>query len=106
MIRPVAPQHSASLEGLIQALSRTLPPDAGRSPMKKIRLPALVRAYGALKAGPALVGIPAISGGVLVAWQYDFSVPACRQAAGEVFFPPSVEVAGPIQGSETETPLE
>jgi soluble lytic murein transglycosylase-like protein len=35
---------------------------------------------------------------------YDFDV--LRQAAGEMLFPPSVEVTGPIQGSETETPLE
>ena len=69
----------AGIEGLIKALSRTLPQDAGRSPMKKIRLPALVRAYGALKAGLALVGVAAICGGLLVAWQYDFSVPAFRQ---------------------------
>ena len=104
MIRPAAPQQSAALEGLIQALSRTVPPEAGRSPMKKIRLPALVRAYGAVKAGLALIGFCAICGAALLAWSYDFNV--LRQAAGEMFFPPSVEVAGPIQGSEAETPLE
>ena len=104
MIRPAAPQQSAALEGLIEALSRTVPLDAGRSPMKKIRLPALVRAYGALKAGLALIGLCAICGAALLAWSYDFNV--MRQAAGEMFFPPSVEVTGPIQGSEAETPLE
>ena len=106
MIRPAAPQHSASLEALIQALSRTLPQDAGRPSMKKLRLPALVRAYGALKAGLALIGLAAVCGIALLSWQYDFSVPAFRQAAGEMFFPPAVEVAGPIQGSEAVTPLE
>ena len=95
MIRPAAPQQSAALEGLIQALSRTVPLEAGRSsPMKKIRLPALVRAYGALKAGLALIGLCAICGAALIAWSYDFN--ALRQAAGEMFFPPSVEVTGPI----------
>ena len=74
--------------------------------MKKIRLPALVRAYGAVKAALALIGLAAICGASLLAWQYDFSVPAFRQAAGEMLFAPSVEVAGPIQGSEAETPLE
>jgi soluble lytic murein transglycosylase-like protein len=72
--------------------------------MKKIRLPALVRAYGAVKAGLALVGFCAICGAALLALSYDFDV--LRQAAGEMLFPPSVEVTGPIQGSETETPLE
>ncbi|MEA3191810.1 MAG: hypothetical protein QOD26_143 [Betaproteobacteria bacterium] len=70
-----------------------------------ITLPPLLRAYGALKAGLALVGFAAVCGGMLLAWQYDFSVPAFRQAAGEMFFPPSIEVAGPIQGGELETPL-
>src|SRR5881394_3027118 len=104
MIRPAAPQQSAALEGLIQALSRTVPLEAGRSPVKTIRLPALVRAYGALKAGLALIGLCAVGGAALTAWSYDFN--ALRQAAGEMFFPPSVEVTGPIQGSEAETPLE
>jgi len=74
--------------------------------MKKIRLPALVRAYGAFKAGLALIGLAAVCGAALLAWQYDFSGPAFRQAAGEMFFPPAVEVAGPIQGSEATTPLD
>ena len=74
--------------------------------MKKIRLPALARAYGALKAGLALIGLAAVCGGSLVTWHYDFDLPAFRQAAGEMFFPPVVEVAGPIQGSEAATPLE
>lgn len=105
MIHPAAPQQSASLEGLMTALARTLPPDAGRFKMKT-RLPMMVRAYGALKAGLALIGLAAVCGGVLLAWHYDFSVPAFRLAAGEVFFAPSVEVAGPIQGGALETPLE
>jgi soluble lytic murein transglycosylase-like protein len=72
----------------------------------KSKLPVLVRAFGALKAGLALVGLLALCGGTLAAWQYEFNLPAFRQAAGEMFFPPSVEVAGPIQGSEATTPLE
>ena len=72
----------------------------------KSKLPVLVRAFGALKAGLALVGLVALCGGTVIAWQYDFDFPAFRQAAGEMFFPPAVEVAGPIQGSEAETPLE
>ena len=103
MIRPAAPQHSALLEALTATLSRPRPPDSGRSKMK---LPVLVRAYGALKASLAVVGFAALCGGLMVAWQYDFNVPAFRQAAGEMFFPPAVEVAGPIQGSEATTPLE
>src|SRR5260221_555630 len=105
MIRPAAPQHSAFLEALIAALSRPRPPVSGRSDMK-IKLPVLVRAFGALKATLALIGFAAVCGGLLLACQYDFSVPAFRQAAGEMFFPPAVEVAGPVQGSEAETPLE
>ena len=72
----------------------------------KSKLPVLVRAFGALKAGLALVGLVALCGGTVIAWQYDFDFPAFRQAAGEMFFPPAVEVAGPIQGSEATTPLE
>ena len=73
----------------------------------KIKLPLVVRAYGAAKAALALIGLTAICSGLLVAWHYDFSLPAFRQAAGEIFFPPAVEVAGPIQGSaEAATPLE
>jgi soluble lytic murein transglycosylase-like protein len=74
----------------------------------KTKLPVLVRAFRALKAGLALVGLTAICGGLLVAWHYDFDVPAFRQAAGEILFPPEVEVAGPIQGQagEAATPLE
>src|SRR5260221_6868073 len=105
MIRPAAPQHSAFLEALIAALSRPRPPVSGRSDMK-IKLPVLVRAFGALKATLALIGFAAVCGGLLLAWQYDFSVPALRHAAGEMFFPPAVEVARPIQGSEAGTPLE
>src|SRR5678816_1098349 len=105
MIRPVASQHSVPVEGLIAVLSRPRPPVSGRSNME-IKLPLLVRALGALKATLALIGFAAVCGGLLLAWQYDFSVPAFRQAAGEMFFPPAVEVAGPIQGSEADTPLE
>src|SRR5260221_8840797 len=105
MIRPVAAQHSVPVEGLIAVLSRPRPPVSGRSDMK-IKLPMLVRTLGALKATLALIGLAAVCGGCLLAWQYDFSIPAFRQAAGEMFFPPAVEVAGPIQGSEAETPLE
>ena len=105
MIRSVASQHSVPIESLIAALSRSRPPVSGRSDMK-IKLPVLVRALGALKATLALIGFAAVCGGLLLAWQYDFSIPAFRQAAGEMFFPPAVEVAGPIQGSEAETPLE
>jgi len=72
----------------------------------KNRLAVLARAFGALKAGLSLVGLAAVCGAALLAWQYDFSVPAFRQAAGEMLFPPAVEVAGPIQGSEAATPLE
>ena len=97
MIRPAAPQHSVPIEGLIAALSR--------KPAMQIRVPLVVRAYGAVKAGLALLGLAALCGGALVAWQYDFSLLAFRQAAGEMFSP-AVEVAGPIQGSEAETPLE
>src|SRR5262245_60192313 len=98
MIRPAASQQSVPIEGLIAALSR--------KPPMKIKIPLVVRAFGAMKAGLALVGLGAICGGALLAWQYDFSMPAFRQAAGEMFFPPSIEVVGAIQGSETETPLE
>ena len=105
MIRPVAMQHSVPVEGLIAVLSRPRPPVSGKSDMK-IKLPVLVRALGALKATLALIGLAAVCGGILLAWQYDFSIPAFRQAAGEMFFPPAVEVAGPIQGGEAETPLE
>ena len=98
MIRNAAPQHSVPIEGLIAALSR--------KPTMKIKLPLMVRAYGAVKAGLALIGLAAVCGAALVGWQYDLSVPAFRQAAGEMFFPPAVEVAGPIQGSEAATPLE
>lgn len=98
MMRHAAPQHSVPIEGLIAALSR--------KPNMKIKIPLVVRAFGAVKAGLALIGLAAILGGALTAWQYDFSMPAFRQAAGEMFFPPAVEVAGPIQGSETATPME
>jgi len=98
MIRPAAPQQSILIEGLIAALSR--------KPNMKLRLPLVVRAYGAVKAGLALIGVAAICSGAFIAWQYDFSMPAFRQAAGEMLFPPSVEAAGPIQGSEAESPLE
>src|SRR5260370_2911128 len=104
MIRPAAPQHSAFLEALIAALSRPRPPVSGRSDMK-IKLPMLVRALGALKATLALIGLAAVCGGCLLAWQYDFSIPAFRQAARELFFPPAAEVAGPPHASEAETPL-
>ena len=100
MIRPAAPQQSVPIEGLIAALSR--------KPTMKIKLPLAVRAYGAVKAGLALIGLAAICGAALLAWHYDFNVPAFRQAAGEILFPPAVEVAGPIQGQpgEAATPLE
>jgi soluble lytic murein transglycosylase-like protein len=98
MMRPAAPQHSIPIEGLIAALSR--------KPNMKIKVPLVVRAYGAVKAGLALVGLCAVCAGALVAWQYDFNLPAFRQVAGEMFFPPAVEVVGPIQGYEAETPLE
>src|SRR5262245_48225367 len=103
MIRPAASQHSAPLEGVMAALSRILPPAeiqkatklrrrtvAGRLRVK-IRLPVVVRAYGVVKAGLALIGLAAVCAGALVAWRYDFDVPSFRQAAGEVFFPPAVE---------------
>jgi hypothetical protein len=70
----------------------------------KIKLPVLVRAFGALKATLALIGFAAVCGGLLLAWQYDFSVPAFRQAAGEMFFPPAVE-PGLIQQRDRD-PLE
>jgi soluble lytic murein transglycosylase-like protein len=70
----------------------------------KIKVPLLVRAYGAVQATLALIGLAAVGGAAVLAWQHDFSV--LRQAAGEMFFPPAVEVAGPIQGSEALTPLE
>jgi soluble lytic murein transglycosylase-like protein len=74
--------------------------------MKNARKSMLDRVYRALRAGLALVGFATICGSLLVAWQYDFDVPSFRQAAGEMLFPPSVEVAGAILGSEAETPLE
>jgi soluble lytic murein transglycosylase-like protein len=98
MIRSAAPQQSIPVEGLIAALSR--------KPNMKIKVPLVVRAFGALKAALALVGLTAMLGAALLAWSYEFSMPGFRQAAGEMFFPPAVEVAGPIQGSETATPLE
>jgi hypothetical protein len=100
MIRHAAPQQSIPIEGLIAALSR--------KPNMKIKVSLVVRAFGAIKAGLALVGLTAICGSLLLAWHYDLSVPAFRQAAGEILFPPAVEVAGPIQGQagEAVTPLE
>jgi hypothetical protein len=100
MIRYAAPQHPVPIEGLIAALSR--------KPNMKIKVPLMVRAFGALKAGLALVGLAAICGSLLFAWHYDFNVPAFRQAAGEILFPPEVEVTGPIQGQagDAVTPLE
>jgi len=100
MIRPAAPQQPVPIEGLIAALSR--------KPNMKIKVPLVVRALGVVKAGLALVGLAAICGSLLLAWHYDFNVPAFRQAAGEILFPPEVEVTGPIQGqaSEAVTPLE
>ena len=99
MMRPAAPQQSIPIEGLIAALSR--------KPNMKIKVPLMVRAFGAVKAGLALVGLAAICGSALVAWHYEFNFPAFRQAAGDMFFPPAVEVAGPIQGSDAATtPLE
>jgi len=96
MIRPAAPQQPVPIEGLIAALSR--------KPPMKIKVPLVVRAYSAVQAALALIGLAAVCGAALFAWQYDFSV--LRQA-GEVFFPPLVEVAGPIQGqSEAATPLD
>jgi hypothetical protein len=47
MIRSAAPQHSVPIEGLIAALSR--------KPNMKIKVPLVVRAYGAVKAGLALL---------------------------------------------------
>ena len=75
MIRPAASQHSVPIEGLIAVLSRPRTPVSGRSNMK-IKLPVLVRALGALKATLALIGFAALCGGFLLAWQYDFSIPA------------------------------
>lgn len=72
--------------------------------MKK-KLGLLTRAYGAVKAGLAVIGLAAVCGLGLLAWQYDFSLPALG-AAGESFFPPSLVAAGPIQAASVETPLE
>jgi len=100
MMRSAAPQQSIPIEGLIAALSR--------KPNMKIKVPLVVRAIGMVKAGLALVGFAAICSGLLLAWHYDFDVPAFREAAGEILFPPEVEVTGPIQGhaSVAVTPLE
>lgn len=117
MIQPAAPQHSEALEGLMTALSRTLPPAAthqqpafSRRPAEQGRLSMktlLVRAYGALKSGLAMVGLAAVCGTVLLAWHYDLDVPAFRLAAGEVFSSPSLVAAGQIQtGDAPETALE
>jgi soluble lytic murein transglycosylase-like protein len=66
----------------------------------------LARAFGAIKAGLALIGLAALCGAVLLAWHYDLNVPAIRIAAGESFFSPSHVAAGQIQGGDVETPLE
>jgi soluble lytic murein transglycosylase-like protein len=104
MMRLAAPQQSELLEALTAELSRPRAPVPGRSKMKT-KLPILMRAFGAIKAGLALIGLTAVCGAVLVAWQYDFSVPALS-AASESFFPASLVAAGTIEPGSVETPLE
>src|SRR5712692_2213661 len=75
MMPSAAPQHSARLEGLLVALSRTLPQaaiqerpvalrrrrEARRLMMSTTTLLVAARAYAALKGGLALVGLAALA---------------------------------------------
>jgi soluble lytic murein transglycosylase-like protein len=70
------------------------------------RLPVLARAYRALKAGLALVGLAAVCAVALFAWQRDFQLSDMRQAAGEVLFAPTLVAEGTIQVGAIETPLD
>jgi soluble lytic murein transglycosylase-like protein len=71
-----------------------------------IKLPVLARAYGALKAGLAVIGLAAVCAASLFAWQHDFQLAEMRQAAGEVIFTPAAFAEGAVQVDAIETPLE
>src|SRR5205085_7382477 len=118
MIASAASQHPARLERLMTALSRTLPPTAlheipplGRRPMEARRFGMSIgfslaaRAYSALKATLAAIGLAALAA--------FFALPAKRDAllshipvlampawTGPFSAPPIV-TAGPIQGPAT-----
>lgn len=68
------------------------------------RLPVVSRAYGALKAGFALVGFAAVCGALALTLHRDF--PFARASEGEALFGPALVAAGPIQTGVVETPLD
>src|SRR5712692_6060543 len=109
MMPSAAPQHSAQLEGLLVALSRTLPQaaiqelpvalrrrEARRLMMSTTTLLVAARAYAALKGGLALVGLAALAVFVLPI-RPDAAVPHLFSQAADPFSENPTVAAGPIQ---------
>lgn len=70
----------------------------------KTRL-VLSRAWAGVRAGLATIGFLALCA-VLLTWHVEGELPELGLAAGGMFAAPPVVVAGPIQVSEVETPVE
>src|SRR5437868_1130038 len=98
MMRPAAPQHSVRLEGLILALSRTLPKaaveqsqsphgrreGAGRLTMLSTTM-AVRRAYATLRSGLALLGAVTVAAFFALPLKSEDALQGFFSVAGDTF---------------------